>query len=258
MIVDSHCHLDYPNIYDKLDEVINRANNSKVTRLLTICTTLESFSKIIIIVDKYKNVNGTFGIHPHETTNHQEVNSSYITNIVKKNKKIIGIGETGLDFYYNHSDKITQKKSFAEHIEAASQLDIPVIVHSRNAEDSTYEMIKSESRNIKVKFLIHCFTGTKEFAFKLLDLGSYISASGIVTFKKSIDLANTFKELPNDRILVETDSPFLAPVPLRGKENEPSYIIHTVKFLASIKNLSFENFSSITTKNFFNLFGNLS
>ena len=254
MIVDSHCHLDYPNIYDKLDEVINRANNSKVTRLLTICTTLESFSKIIIIVDKYKNVNGTFGIHPHETTNHQEVNSSYITNIVKKNKKIIGIGETGLDFYYNHSDKITQKKSFAEHIEAASQLDIPVIVHSRNAEDSTYEMIKSESRNTKVKFLIHCFTGTKEFAKKLVDLNCYISLSGIITFKNSNDLAEAVRHIPVENMLVETDSPYLAPAPYRGKTNEPSYIVHTIDKLSKIKQVSKDTIISYTTSNFNNLF----
>ena len=254
MIVDSHCHLDYPNIYDKLDEVINRANNSKVTRLLTICTTLESFSKIIIIVDKYKNVNGTFGIHPHETTNHQEVNSSYITNIVKKNKKIIGIGETGLDFYYNHSDKKTQKKSFAEHIEAASQLDIPVIVHSRNAEDSTYEMIKSESRNTKVKFLIHCFTGTKEFAKKLVDLNCYISLSGIITFKNSNDLVEAVRHIPVENMLVETDSPYLAPAPYRGKTNEPSYIIHTIDKLSKIKQVSKDSIISYTTSNFNNLF----
>jgi len=254
MIVDSHCHLDYPNIYDKLDEVINRANNSKVTRLLTICTTLESFDKIKIIVNKYKNVNGTFGIHPHETAKHQKVNSSYITNIVKKNKKIIGIGETGLDFYYNHSDKITQKKSFAEHIEAASQLDIPVIVHSRNAEDSTYEMIKSESRNIKVKFLIHCFTGTKEFAKKLVDLNCYISLSGIITFKNSNDLAEAVRHIPVENMLVETDSPYLAPAPYRGKTNEPSYIVHTIDKLSKIKQVSKDTIISYTTSNFNNLF----
>ena len=254
MIVDSHCHLDYPNIYDKLDEVINRANNSKVTRLLTICTTLESFGKIIVIVDKYKNVNGTFGIHPHETAKHQEVNSSYITNIVKKNKKIIGIGETGLDFYYNHSDKITQKKSFAEHIEAASQLDIPVIVHSRNAEDSTYEMIKSESCNTKVKFLIHCFTGTKEFAKKLVDLNCYISLSGIITFKNSNDLVEAVRHIPIENMLVETDSPYLAPVPYRGKVNEPSYIVHTIDKLSKIKQVSKDSIIRYTTSNFNNLF----
>ena len=254
MIVDSHCHLDYPNIYDKLDEVINRANNSKVTRLLTICTTLESFDKIKIIVNKYKNVNGTFGIHPHETAKHQKVNSSYITNIVKKNKKIIGIGETGLDFYYNHSDKITQKKSFAEHIEAASQLDIPVIVHSRNAEDSTYEMIKSESCNTKVKFLIHCFTGTKEFAKKLVDLNCYISLSGIITFKNSNDLVEAVRHIPVENMLVETDSPYLAPAPYRGKTNEPSYIVHTIDKLSKIKQVSKDTIISYTTSNFNNLF----
>ena len=130
-------------------------------------------------------------------------------------------------------------------------------MHTRNAETETLEILKNRLKEKSFKILIHCFTGSKEFAFKLLDLGSYISASGVVTFKKSEDLANTFKEIPNDKILVETDSPYLAPVPLRGKPNEPSYIIHTVKFLSKLKNLSFENFSSITTKNFFNLFGTL-
>lgn len=254
MIVDSHCHLDYPNIYDRLDDVILRAKNSKVTRLLTICTTLESFNKILIILNKYKNVNGTFGIHPHETGKHQEVNSSYITNIVQRNKKIIGIGETGLDFYYNHSDKITQKKSFTQHIEAASQLNIPVIVHSRSAEDSTYEMIKSESRNTNVKFLIHCFTGTKEFAKKLVDLNCYISLSGIITFKNSNDLVETVKHIPIENILVETDSPYLAPVPYRGKSNEPSYIVHTIDKLSKIKQVSKDSIISYTTSNFNNLF----
>ena len=146
---------------------------------------------------------------------------------------------------------------FEEHITAAQSSQLPLIVHTRNAEDETLEILKKKLTIKNFKILIHCFTGSREFAFKLLDLGAYISASGVVTFKKSQDLANTFKEIPNNRILVETDSPYLAPVPLRGKPNEPSYIIHTVKFLSKLKNLSFEDFSKITTKNFFHLFGEL-
>ena len=254
MIVDSHCHLDYPNIYDKLDDIILRAKNSNVDCLLTICTTLKSYDKIKTILDKYKNIYGTFGIHPHETVKHKSVNSAYIVNIVQKNKKIIGIGETGLDFYYNHSDKITQKKSFLEHIDAASKLNIPVIVHSRNAEDSTYDIIKSETRNSKVKFLIHCFTGTKEFAKKLVDLNCYISLSGIITFKKSNDLVDAVKDIPIENLLVETDSPYLAPVPYRGKSNEPSYIVHTIDKLSKIKQVSKDLIISYTTANFNKLF----
>ena len=173
------------------------------------------------------------------------------------NKKIIGIGESGLDFYYNHSDKKDQIKCFEEHISAAQETQRPLIVHTRNAEVDTFEILKKKLKKKNFKILIHCFTGSKEFAFKLLDLGAYISASGVVTFKKSNDLANTFKILPNDRILVETDSPYLSPVPLRGKPNEPSNIIHTVKFLSKLKEISFEDFCNITTRNFFNLFGKL-
>ncbi len=258
MIIDSHCHLNYEPISLSVDKVIKRANEEGVAFMLTIATEDKNFDNILKIVENYNCVYGTYGIHPHEAKIHKNIKSKDILKNIQRSKKIIGIGETGLDFYYNHSNKKDQIDSFLEHIDAAQESNLPLIVHTRSAEDETYDILKKAVKFKNLKILIHCFTGSKEFAFKLLDLGSYISASGIVTFKKSLDLANTFKELPNNRILVETDSPYLAPVPLRGKENEPSYIIHTVKFLASIKNLSFENFSSITTKNFFNLFGNLS
>ena len=146
MIIDSHCHLDYPNLYNQLDDVVRRAAYNQVKYLLTICTTLESFEKIKLIIEKYKNIYGTFGIHPHESKQYTNIDSKFIIKLKNKYKKIIGIGETGLDFYYNHSDKKIQKKSFAEHISAASQLNIPVIVHSRNAETDTYEVIKSEKK----------------------------------------------------------------------------------------------------------------
>jgi TatD DNase family protein len=254
MIVDSHCHLDYSNLYDQLDKVVERANKSEVKQFLTICTTLESFEKIKIIVEKYSNIFGTFGIHPHETNKNQNINSKYILEIKKKHKKIIGIGETGLDFYYNHSDKKTQTSSFIEHIQAASELNIPIIVHSRNAEVETYEIIKSEKKNLNLKVLIHCFTGSKEFAKKLLDLNCYISVSGIITFKNSTELVETVSSIPIDKLLVETDSPYLSPMPHRGKSNEPSYIIHTVNKLSEIKNLPKETVISSTTENFNKLF----
>jgi len=255
MIIDSHCHLDFSKLYNQIDEIIKRAQNNNVNKLLTICTTLESFEKIKFFIKKYENIYGTFGIHPHETKNFLNVDSDYIFKIKKENKKIIGIGETGLDFYYNNSDKDIQKKSFVEHIQAASKLNIPVIVHSRNAEAETFDILKSEAKNSKLKILIHCFTGSKEFAKKLLDIDSYISISGIITFKNSIDLNKTVSFIPIEKLLVETDSPYLAPLPHRGKSNEPSYIIHTVEKLAQIKNVTNEKVALHTTNNFNQLFG---
>lgn len=257
MIIDSHCHLTYEPMSKALDETINRANRDGVRYMLTISTEDKSFDKILKIVQDHKSVYGTYGIHPHEAKSHQHIKSDDIISKVNQNTKIIGIGETGLDFYYNHSEKKDQINSFEEHILAAQEKNLPLIVHTRSAEKETLEILERHLKNKNTKILIHCFTGTREFAFKLLDLGAYISASGVVTFNKSKDLANTFKNIPNDKILVETDAPYLAPVPLRGKPNEPSYIIHTVKFLSKIKNLSFDEFSKITTNNFFNLFGKL-
>tara|TARA_B100001564_G_C20587428_1_gene646203 strand:- start:41 stop:817 length:777 start_codon:yes stop_codon:yes gene_type:complete len=257
MIIDSHCHLNYEPMSLSLKETIDRANKDGVKYLLTISTEDKSYDKILKIVSKNKCVYGSYGIHPHEAKNHQSINSDEIIEKTKLNKKIIGIGESGLDFYYNHSDKKDQIKCFEEHIIAAQKTQLPLIVHTRNAEEETLKILQNKLKKKNFKILIHCFTGSKQFAFKLLDLGAYISASGVVTFKKSEDLANTFKEIPNNKILVETDSPYLAPVPLRGKPNEPSYIVHTVEFLSKLKDISFENFSNITTKNFFNLFGEL-
>ena len=257
MIIDSHCHLNYEPMSLSLRETIARANNDGVKYLLTISTEDKSFDKILKIIQEFECVYGTYGIHPHEAKNHNQIKADDIIKKVNSDKKIIGIGESGLDFYYNHSEKDDQIKCFEEHITAAQELQIPIIVHTRSAEQETLEIIKKRKSKKDFKVLIHCFTGSKEFAFKLLALGAYISASGVVTFKKSEDLANTFKEIPADRMLVETDAPYLAPVPLRGKPNEPSYIIHTVKFLSKIKEISFEDLSNTTSKNFFNLFGKL-
>ena len=257
MIIDSHCHLTYEPISNSLKETISRANKDGVKYMLTISTEDKSFDKILKIISEHKSVFGSYGIHPHEAKSHQHIKSSDILKKINLNKKIIGIGETGLDFYYNHSEKNEQISCFEEHIYAAQKKDLPLIVHTRSAEKETLEILKKNLKKKEFKILIHCFTGTREFAFKLLDLNAFISASGVVTFKKSVDLANTFKDLPNEKILVETDAPYLAPVPLRGKSNEPSYIIHTVKFLSEIKKISFDEFSRITTNNFINLFGNL-
>ena len=254
MIIDSHCHLDYPDLLDQLENVIKRAKSNQVDKLLTICTTLNSFEKIKSIIKKYKNIYGTFGIHPHEVKNFINVNFDYIIKAKNENHKIIGIGETGLDYYYNHSDKNIQRKSFVEHIHAASKLNIPIIVHSRNAESDTFDILKEEKKNSDIKILMHCFTGSNDFAKKLIDIGCNISVSGIITFKNSAELAQTVSEIPLNNLLVETDSPYLSPVPFRGKTNEPSYIIHTIEKLAQIKKISKNQIIESTTKNFRELF----
>ncbi len=257
MIIDSHCHLNYDPMFNNLDEVVNNAKTAGIKYLLTISTKDNEFKNILNIIKNYKFVYGTYGIHPHEAKNHRNVDSKKILINLKKNKKIIGIGETGLDFYYNHSDKNNQIELFNQHIVASRRSNLPLIIHTRSAENETYQILKKATDKEPFKFLIHCFTGSKEFAFKLLDLGAYISASGVVTFKKSKDLAETFKSIPNDRILVETDSPYLAPEPHRGKSNEPALIVHTLKFLAGLKNNDLKEMSNITSDNFFKLFGKL-
>ena len=254
MIADSHCHLDYPNLYNELDDVVNRAIKNDVKLLLTICTTVESFKRIKLIVDKYKNIYGTFGIHPHETKNFKNMTDALIIRYKNESKKIIGIGETGLDYYYNHSDKNIQKKIFAQHIEAAKELDIPLIVHSRDAEIDTFDILKSYMKNSKLKTIIHCFTGSKDFAKKIINIGCYISVSGIITFKGSNELAETISSIPIDKLLVETDSPYLTPIPNRGKSNEPSFITHTIEKLSIIRNIEKKVIIENTTNNFRKLF----
>ena len=253
-MIDSHCHLDHEPMYSDLKNVIYRSKDIGIEKILSICTTINSFKKIIKIIDFDPIIYGTFGIHPHECSDNI-VTKEEIINNVKKNKKIIGIGESGLDFYYNHSDKEKQIASFKTHIEASIHLNMPIIVHSRSAENETFRILKSYEK-FKPKILMHCFTGSAEFAHKLLTLGSYFSASGIITFKNSTDLQETFKLIPNDKLLIETDSPYLAPVPLRGKKNEPSYIKHTLEKLAILKNTEVNKMKKITSCNF-NLLFNL-
>jgi len=254
MITDSHCHLDYDILYENLESVINRAAKNNVKLFLTICTTIESYKKIKLIVAKYKNVYGTFGIHPHETKNYKDLSSDLIIKYKNENKKIIGIGETGLDYYYNHSDKKVQKEIFIQHIIAAEKLNLPLIVHSRNAELDTYEILEKYMKDDKLKVIIHCFTGSKDFAQKLIKIGCYISVSGIITFKNNNDLVEAVSKIPINKLLVETDSPYLSPKPNRGKSNEPSFIIHTVEKLSIIKNLDIKNVIDNTTNNFKSLF----
>ena len=257
MIIDSHCHLDYEPMFSSLDEVINRALKSKIKYMLTISVVDKKYNIILDIIEKYPSVYGTYGIHPHEANAHSNIDKEIILKRIKLNKKIIGIGETGLDFFHNHSSEKNQISLFREHIEASIQSKLPLIVHSRAAEEMTYKILSEYSKNNDLKILMHCFTGSKEFAQKLLDLNTFFSASGIVTFKNTRELKDTFKSLPLERILVETDSPYLSPEPLRGKSNEPSNVLLTAKYLANLKEVQFDIFCKKTSENFFTLFGKL-
>ena len=251
-MIDSHCHLDHEPLLSDLDNVIQRSKDIGIKKILTISTSVESFSRVKDIVHRDDMIYGTIGIHPHESDKN-EINSEFIIKNLDENKRIIGIGETGLDFYYNNSDREKQIKSFKIHIEAALKSKFPLIIHSRDAEEKTFEIL-NEYKNHNLKILMHCFTGSQEFANKLLSLNTYFSASGIITFKNSSNLQNTFSTLPLNRILIETDSPFLAPVPNRGKNNEPSFIDFTAAKLAEIKDMKKSEIIEITTNNFNNLF----
>ena len=253
-MIDSHCHLDHEPLKSDLSNIIKRSKDVGIEKLLTISTSVESFQKIKNIINEDEIIFGTIGIHPHETENN-EISIDYIVKNFEENPKIIGIGETGLDFYYNNSDKEKQIKSFKKHIEASIKTNSPLVIHSRNAEDETFEIL-NKYQGEKLKILMHCFTGSKNFAEKLLKLNAFFSASGIITFKNSIDLQETFKILPLEKILIETDSPYLAPVPNRGKKNEPSFLSYTAQKLADIKDISKKEITKITTKNFNNLFFN--
>ena len=251
-MIDSHCHLDHEPLINNLSDVITRSKAAGVNKILTICTTKESYKNILSIVKHDPMIYGTFGIHPHET-NKDKVTKDQILNEISKEKKIIGVGETGLDFYYNNSDKEAQIKSFHEHIEASIDLNMPLIIHSRNAENETFDIL-NEYANRNIKILMHCFSGSLNFAKKLMKLNAYFSASGIITFNNSLDLQKTFEQIPTDKLLVETDSPFLAPVPMRGKKNEPSYVKYTLEKLSNIKSINSQELDKITTNNFNNLF----
>ena len=251
-MIDSHCHLDREPLINNFDEVIQRAKNVGIEKILTICTTNKNFSEVENLVKKDQIIYGTFGIHPHEA-NTNSISKDQIIKNVSKNNKIIGVGETGLDFYYNNSDKDTQLKSFQNHIEAAINLKIPLIIHSRNAENETYDILKKNyQKNLKI--LMHCFTGSTDFALNLVPLNAYFSASGIITFKKSVELQETFKKIPEDKLLIETDSPFLSPEPNRGKKNEPSFIKFTAQKLANLRGIELDKLILLTTNNFNTLF----
>ena len=253
-LIDTHCHLDFETFADDLDDIIKRAQAAGVEKMITISTRMNKFSNLLNITNIYDCVSCSVGVHPCEVEEGGIIDIEGLLLHVD-HPKVVGIGETGLDFYYNNSDREKQISSFKEHIEASIETKSPLIVHSRNAEKETYEMLNSYKNN-DLKILMHCFTGSKEFSKKLLLLDSYFSASGIITFKNSLDLQDTFKSLPLEKMLIETDSPFLAPTPNRGKKNEPSFIDFTAAKLAEIKEISKSKLVEITTNNFNKLFFN--
>lgn len=251
MIIDSHCHLDYEPLINNIDQVLLNAKKKNITNLLTIGTSLESSKKVLEIVSKYPNVYGAIGIHPNSTTGNLD-KLDEILMLKKKNRKIIAFGETGLDYFYKRSDKKDQIIAFERHVEFSISEKIPVIIHTRDADDDTILIVKKYYK--KTNFLIHCFTGNLEFAKNLLNLNCLISFSGIITFKKSNDLRDVVKYVPLDKMLIETDSPYLSPDPFRGKSNEPANVKIVAETVASIKQISFEQVATSTTANFNNFF----
>lgn len=255
IIVDSHCHLNMLQEHGSIDDIVNNARKHDVKYMQTISTSMKESDEVISIAEKYDGVFASVGVHPNNVNSvidHQEL-------IAKaQHRKVIGLGETGLDYYRNPSiaERVMQIKSFKEHIIASNKTQLPVIIHMRSAEKDTENIISDSMNNMPFTGLIHCFTSTKEFAKHALDNGLYISISGIVTFKNAENLQEIVKYIPLDQMLVETDSPFLAPVPFRGKSNEPAYTRYVVEFIAKLKNTTDEEVASITTKNFFNIFSN--
>ena len=253
MLVDSHCHLDFEALskHDGLAAVIDRAKAAGVILMQSICTKMEDFANILSIAELYDIVYCSVGIHPLYI---DKITPASVILSHCNHPKVIGIGETGLDYYKDGFDKNLQRASFVEHIIAAQQSGLPIIIHVRSADEDLVSILKEMKQESDFSGVIHCFTATKWLAEECIQLGFYISASGIITFKNAVDIQNVFKLLPKDKIIIETDAPFLAPVPYRGKSNEPSYIKETALFLAHIRSTSFEDIAKDTTANFFRLF----
>lgn len=253
MLVDSHCHLDFPDFAEDFDAVISRAEAAGVGRMVSISTRLKDFEGVRAIAGRDERIYCTVGIHPHNVEDEPDTPTE---DIVAKthDDKVVGIGETGLDFFYDHSPRELQRRSFRNHIEAARATGLPLIVHTRSADEDTVEIMRDEMGKGAYPGLIHCFSTGRELAEAAIDMGFYISLSGILTFKKAEELRDTVKALPMERLLVETDAPYLAPVPHRGKRNEPAFVANTAACLAELKGLSTEDVARITTSNFFDLF----
>jgi len=253
MLVDSHCHLDFPDFDGELDAVITRASEAGVGYMLTICTHVSRFERVRAVAAGRANLRCSVGIHPHNVAEEPTVSADQLIEIAQS-AEVVAFGETGLDFYYDHSPRDAQETSFRTHIAAAREVGLPVIVHSRDADERTAAVLTDEHAKGAFSGVLHCFSSGPELARAALDLGFYISASGIITFKKADELRAIFQDVPLDRLLVETDAPYLAPVPKRGKRNEPAYTAHTAEMLAEIKGVSAAQLADATTDNFFRLF----
>lgn len=253
MLVDSHCHLDFKDFDADREAVLSRAKQAGVDLMVTISTKVTEADKIIALAESSNALVCSVGIHPHEAGREPETSAERLVDLAK-HEKVVGIGETGLDYFYEHSPRDAQKRNFRAHIEACRISQLPLIVHARDADEDTADIIEGEMGKGAYPGLIHCFTAGPDLAKRALDIGFYISISGIATFKNATDLRDTIKMVPLDRLLIETDAPFLAPVPHRGKRNEPSFVADTAAMLADLKGVTHDELATATTDNFFRLF----
>lgn len=256
-LIDSHCHLDMAEFASDLEQVIANASANDVKYMQTICTRLDNFDNVLEIAKKYDNIFCSVGVHPNEVSKDDIASPEKLIKLAN-HPKVIGFGETGLDYYYEATDRGSQITSFRNHIEAARRTQLPIIIHSRNADDDMISILKEEQAKGVFPGLIHCFTSTKKLADAVLELGMYISISGIVTFKNAKELQEIVKNIPLDSIIVETDAPYLSPTPHRGKRCEPAFTKHTAEFIADLKEVSFEQVVNATTANFYKLFSKVS
>lgn len=253
MLIDSHCHLDFPELAADEAGVLARARDAGVGGMLTIGTRLDQFARVRAIAERHDDVWCSVGVHPHEAKEEGQRTPDRLIEAAR-HAKVVGIGETGLDFYYEHSPRAEQAESFRAHVAAARQTGLPLIVHTRDADRETAEILEEEHRRGGFTGLIHCFSSGRAVAERAMALGLYISISGIVTFKAAEELRRIVRDVPLDRLLVETDAPYLAPVPRRGKANEPAYVAHTAAKVAELKGVSVAELEAATTANFFRLF----
>lgn len=253
MLVDSHCHLNYKGLAEQQDKVLERARARGVTAMLNIATRESEWDDVLAAAEVNSDVWASVGIHPHDADHHPDVDTAKLIERAA-HPRVIGIGETGLDYYYDKSDRQRQQDSFRRHIHASQATGLPVIVHTRDAEADTLALLGEEMGRAAFTGVIHCFTASDDFARKALDLGLFISLSGIVTFKNAADLQATAKWLPQERLLIETDSPFLAPVPHRGKTGEPAFIADTLTYLAALRDEDESALAAATSENFYRLF----
>lgn len=254
MLVDSHCHLDFPDFAGERDAVVARAREAGVGTILTISTRLSTFDLVREIAERYDGLYCTVGVHPHEADREDDAADAARLAKLARHPKVIGIGETGLDYYYEHSVRARQQAAFRAHLAAARETGLPVVVHTRDADRDVMALLREEAEKGGVSGLLHCFAASRELAECALELGFYISFSGIVTFKKAEPVRAVAREVPLDRLLVETDAPYLAPVPYRGKRNEPAYVVHTAAVVAAERGLPAEALAEATSDNFFRLF----